>query len=135
MFFFWFFWLVLAIVVGSLASSRGRSGFGYFLLALVMSPLVGFAILLALNNKAEDDRQEQLRREDHERHLESIKALTSTTSGSEADNSSANAHKSVSISDELEKLATLRDKGILSDEEFQQQKSKILNHTASSPST
>jgi hypothetical protein len=135
MFFFWFFWLVLAIVVGSLASSRGRSGFGYFLLALVMTPLVGFAILLALNNKAEEARQEQLRREDHERHLESIKALTSTTSGNEAVPSSANTHKPVSISDELEKLATLRDKGILSDEEFQQQKSILLNHTASSPKT
>ena len=135
MFIFWLFWFLLAIVVGALASSRGRSGFGFFLLALLMSPLIAFAILLALSNKAEEARQEQFRREEHERQLESIKALASTTSPSEAAQSSAtaSASASVSISDELEKLAALRERGILTDEEFQQQKAIVLNRQTSRP--
>jgi hypothetical protein len=42
-----FFWFIFAIVVGVVASSRGRSGFGWFLLAMVISPLLGI-ILVAL---------------------------------------------------------------------------------------
>lgn len=131
MFIFWLFWFLLAIVVGVLASSRGRSGFGYFLLALVMSPLIAFAILLALSNKAEEARQEQLRREDHERQLESIKALAATSSVTEGSQPVSSATASLSISDELEKLAVLRDRGVLTDEEFQQQKALILSRQKS----
>jgi len=41
------FWIGLAIVIGMAAGSRGRSGFGWFLLALVISPLLAL-ILIAL---------------------------------------------------------------------------------------
>lgn len=34
-------WLALCIVAGVWASQKGRSGFGYFLLAFLLSPLVG----------------------------------------------------------------------------------------------
>lgn len=40
-------WIVFAIVVGVAASGRGRSGFAWFLLAVVFSPLL-MAVLLAL---------------------------------------------------------------------------------------
>lgn len=43
------FWLVLAILVGVFAGSKGRSGFGYFLLAILLSPLIGFIIVLILS--------------------------------------------------------------------------------------
>lgn len=40
-------WLVLAVCVGALASSRERSALGWFLLALVISPLLaGIALLV-----------------------------------------------------------------------------------------
>lgn len=39
-------WLALAIVIGSIASGRGRSGFGWFLLALLVSPLLAAVLLL-----------------------------------------------------------------------------------------
>lgn len=125
--FFWLFWFLVAIVVGAIASSRGRSGFGFFLLALVISPLIAFAILLALGNKSEEARQEQLRREEHERHIESIKFLAAATSPKEAASSSASVSSSISMAEELEKLAALRDREILTDEEFQQQKALILS--------
>jgi hypothetical protein len=124
---FWLFWIPLAILVGTIASSRGRSGFGFFLLSLVMSPLISFAILLALSNKSEEARQEQFRKEEHQRQLESIRALAAAVAPSEAASSSPSASSSIAISEELEKLASLRDRGILTDTEFQQQKSLILN--------
>jgi len=41
------FWFFFAIVVGVAASARGRSGFGWFILAVFISPLLA-VILLAL---------------------------------------------------------------------------------------
>ena len=41
-------WVVFAIVVGIAASYRGRDGFGWFLLALLISPLVAVILLLLI---------------------------------------------------------------------------------------
>lgn len=40
------FWILLAVAVGMLASKRGRSGFGWFLLSALLSPLLGFIFVL-----------------------------------------------------------------------------------------
>jgi hypothetical protein len=39
-----FGWLILSILVGVYASNRGHSGFGMFLVAVLLSPLIGFLI-------------------------------------------------------------------------------------------
>jgi hypothetical protein len=45
---FWLIiWLVLAVVVGVAANSRGRNGFGWFVLGIVISPLIA-GLLLAI---------------------------------------------------------------------------------------
>ena len=44
------FWIGLAIAVGVFASNRGRSGFGWFLLAVLISPLLGGIFLLLAKN-------------------------------------------------------------------------------------
>lgn len=41
-------WFLLAVVIGIGADGRGRSGFGWFLLSLLLSPLVGFVLLVLL---------------------------------------------------------------------------------------
>ena len=41
-------WFVLAIVVGVAAGGRGRSGVGWFALALIFSPLIAGLLLLIL---------------------------------------------------------------------------------------
>lgn len=41
-----FFWLPIAIIVGVAANARGRSGFGWFLLAVLVSPLIAGLLLL-----------------------------------------------------------------------------------------
>src|SRR5262245_57853135 len=43
-------WLLLAIVVGIAARARGRSGFAFFILAVILSPLIGLIIVLVLPN-------------------------------------------------------------------------------------
>lgn len=50
----WFIvWIALCIVAAVIASNKGRSGFGFFLLAFFLSPLVGIiAALVAGPNTA-----------------------------------------------------------------------------------
>lgn len=40
-------WLGLAIATGAAARSRGRSGIGWFLLAMIFSPLIALILLMA----------------------------------------------------------------------------------------
>ncbi len=46
----WFIiWIALSVVAAVIASNKGRSGFGFFLLSIILSPLVG--IIAALVSK------------------------------------------------------------------------------------
>lgn len=61
------FWITLAIIVGVVAESRGRSGIGWFFLAtLLLSPLLGLVLVLCLTNlkkqALEQARHEELMR-------------------------------------------------------------------------
>lgn len=49
----WIFWLVLAGVIGVVATARNRSGFGWFVLAVLISPLLA-GLLLALLGRGDD---------------------------------------------------------------------------------
>jgi hypothetical protein len=52
---------VLAIAVGIWASKRGRSGVGWFLLSILISPLLAALLLVALRNLAiEHSEQERI---------------------------------------------------------------------------
>jgi zinc-ribbon domain len=42
-------WLGLSIVAGVIAANKGRSGFGFFLLSVLLSPLVGIIAALAVS--------------------------------------------------------------------------------------
>jgi hypothetical protein len=45
-----FFWVAFSVAVAILASNRGRSGFGWFLFSLLLSPLLGLIFVLVLRN-------------------------------------------------------------------------------------
>lgn len=47
------FWVGGSIAVGVGASSRGRSGFGWFVLSLLISPLLALIVLALMPNLAE----------------------------------------------------------------------------------
>lgn len=114
-------WLLFSAVVGYTASSRGRSGFAYFLLSLILSPLLGLIIVLVLSNKIEEEKKELAQRREHERQLESIRAIAESKASTTSPAASA-----VSVAGELAKLAELRDRGVLTDEEFHAQKGLLL---------
>jgi hypothetical protein len=44
-------WIAVAVIVGVLAHSRGRVGFGWFLLSMVISPLFIAPLVFALPRK------------------------------------------------------------------------------------
>jgi hypothetical protein len=46
------FWFVVSLLVAVFASSRNRSGFGWFLLSLIISPLITFIFLAILPKRA-----------------------------------------------------------------------------------
>jgi len=54
-------WLVVSVVIGVLASKRGRNGFGWFLLAFVISPLLAGIILALIENLAPQQSQPETR--------------------------------------------------------------------------
>jgi hypothetical protein len=43
-------WLFFCVIVGVVASKKGRSGIGYFLLSIILSPLVGIIIVLVVGD-------------------------------------------------------------------------------------
>jgi hypothetical protein len=51
---FFLFWFFFSVICGVMAGNAGRSGFGYFVLAMLISPLLCF-ILLAVLGKAKAD--------------------------------------------------------------------------------
>jgi len=59
-----FFYLPLAILVGVFASGRGRSGFAWFLLSLILSPLLAGFFLIVAGNKRQNENRTQTIYED-----------------------------------------------------------------------
>lgn len=132
-------WGLMCVGVAALASSRGRSWFGFFLLSLVFSPLLGLIVVLVISNLAkereleshrwrEEQNREAERKREHEKQIESLRVLASSPArGSSAAQSPSSP--AGSIADELTKLAALRDKGVLTADEFEQQKRTLLGRS------
>lgn len=114
-------WFMLAVAVAFLADSRGRSGIGFLLLSVVFSPLLGLIVVLVMSDLKKEARKAEEQKQEHERQLESIRAIAGAGAGGQA-------NAPVSLADELQKLAELRDKGVLSEVEFQEQKTAMFAH-------
>lgn len=101
------------------ADSRGRSGFGFFLVSMLLSPIIGLVIVLVMPNKIQEEKIAEQRREDHELQLASINAIASRANAATEDQ--------LSVADKLIKLGELRDRGLLTDGEFKTQKASLLS--------
>jgi hypothetical protein len=53
------FWIILSILCGVYANSKGRSGIGFFFLSLFISPLIGF--IAAMIAKKNENKLEQIK--------------------------------------------------------------------------
>lgn len=94
-------WIIFAAVVGFVASSRGQSGFGFFLLSLVLSPLIGILLSVLLPAKG-GQAAAQL-------------ALPGAASAA----------------DEIKKLADLLQAGLITQNEYDAKKQQLLGQTLS----
>lgn len=135
-FIFFLVWALFCLGVAGFASSRGRSGVGFFFLSFLFSPLLGLVVAALMKDLAAearrederrryDERQDFDRKREHEKQLESLRAVTASSARRAAGNSGSPA--SASIADELTKLAALRDNGVLTADEFDQQKRTLLS--------
>jgi hypothetical protein len=58
------FWILFAVLVGVYASGKGRSGAGFFVLALLLSPLVAFIIALIVKPSREEQEARAIENHD-----------------------------------------------------------------------
>lgn len=103
-------WLVLSFVVAYLGDAR-RIGFGRALLwSLLLSPIVGFAIVMASDRKGT-----------YEEELERLKGTTKEAPLPGAKQVGGD------IAEQLAKLKGLLDAGAISEEEFNKAKTRLLD--------
>lgn len=106
-----FIWIWLLISIFSDIIRRDMSGImkALWVLVMILFPIVGALVYLIANGS---DMQERVARDAASVEAAQAEYIRSVAGASPAD--------------ELQKLAGLRDSGVLSDDEFQAQKAKIL---------
>lgn len=117
-FFLWIAWLVaLFQIIGDIFNSDdlGGGGKALWLFFVILLPLLGVLIYLiarggGMQRRAIDKARAQ--RESYESYLRETAGSAAVGSGGSAD--------------ELAKLAELRDRGVISADEFERQKAKVL---------
>jgi uncharacterized protein (DUF58 family) len=114
-FFIWVLWFwVLIMVVLDIFRSRDLSGWGkalWFLLVLII-PLFGVLIYLIVRGGSMHERQVRQAEHQEEAYRSYIQQAAASGPGSTAD--------------QLQKLADLRDRNVISAQEFEAEKAKVL---------
>jgi hypothetical protein len=113
-FFFWVAWIVLLFkVIGDIFRNHSIGGFSkaLWLLFVIVVPWLGVLIYLLANG--DDMGRRSIAKQ--QASQDSVDSYIRETAGSGAGSA-----------DDLTKLATLRDSGVLTDEEFASEKAKLL---------
>lgn len=106
-----FLYAIACIIVGWIGSAT-TLGFGSaFLLSVILTPIVGFIIILFYPNKKHRDEQLKL--------LKNVSANTST----EVD-------RMASLHDQLEKLESMKDKKLITEKEYEFMRKEIMQNKA-----
>lgn len=108
-----FGWIIFCVVVGVIGTDRTVGFWGAFLWSFFLSPIIGLIITLVSKTNAEVAR-EQATWKEQELQRKSLHQIQKNTS------------PAVSVADELRKLKQLLDEGVLSEAEYESQKSKLL---------
>ena len=119
-------YIFFCFVVAIIGKSRSIGFAGGLFWSFFTTPVIGLVITLLSKNLVEEQRKEK--EEEYKKELlftqkkqqESLSRMANTPSGS-----TANA-PSGSIVEEIEKLGAMKDKGLLTDEEFSKAKEKLL---------
>lgn len=108
-------WILLSFVAGFIGSDRKIGFWMAFLLSLVLSPLIGI-IVAAISKVEYEEEYEETVLETQIQQQKTLEKIVENT----------NQKIQFSISDEILKLKELQEKGILTEEEFEAQKKKLL---------
>lgn len=113
---FFFGWIVFSFVVGFVGTGRKIGFWGAFFLSLLLSPLLGLIITLVSKDESTEEYKTEmlnLQRKQQE-DINKLKTQGSYTSAP-------------SVTEELIKLAELKYDGVITEEEFQMYKKKLLD--------
>lgn len=110
-----FTWIILSFIVGFIGSDRKIGFGGAFFISLIFSPLIGLIFTLISKTNAEEKYRESVL-ETQRSQQESLKKL-----------SESKVTQKNSIADEIEKLQSLKNNNIISEEEFVRLKNKIID--------
>jgi hypothetical protein len=122
-FFLFFIWIWLLILIFSdIFRSRDLSGWAKALwtIFVVILPYFGVFIYLIVRGRSMHERAEQGARAQDAAFRSYVQSVATPSAGGGGGDASAG------VSAELARLADLRDKGVISEAEFQQGKSKAL---------
>lgn len=108
-------WIIVSFVVGFIGSGRTIGFWGAFFASLLLSPLIGLVIVMFSKSKEDEEYRERFMEVQQNQH-EVLKKMSETDHA-----------KSVSVADELEKLKRLRESSLITEEEFQKLKQKVIN--------
>ncbi|GAA1372224.1 SHOCT domain-containing protein [Streptomyces beijiangensis] len=117
-FFLWIMWLFLLFkVIGDIFRSHDLSGWGKagWLILTLLLPYLGVLIYVIVRGRSMGERDVKQAKDRDAAFKEYVRDAAGSSDGA-----------SSSKADELAKLADLKEKGVLSDEEFQQAKAKFL---------
>ncbi len=109
-------WIGLSFLAGYVGSDRKIGFWGGFLISILLSPLIGFIVVALSKVRYEEEYEEEILQTQiqQQKALEKISEQTASVN-------------QISISDEILKLKDLQERGILTEEEFEAQKRKLLN--------
>ena len=110
-----FFMIMFSIIIGIWANKRGRTGFGWGVLALLISPLIAGIILVILTNlKEEQDLEDAIKAEQNKQ--DNI---------AEQEAMKISSH---SFAESINSLKELHKNGIVTDAEFKRKKLETINN-------
>ncbi|HEV8276815.1 MAG TPA: SHOCT domain-containing protein [Streptosporangiaceae bacterium] len=119
--FLWIIWIwILIWIFIDIFRSRDLSGWAkalWFLFVLFI-PLIGVLVYLIVRGSSMHERAVQDARQQDQEFRQYVQQAT--------------ADSSTSTADQLTKLADLRDRGVISPEEFEREKAKVLGSTSAS---
>lgn len=110
------YWVIFSFVAGAVGSGRKVGFLGAFLLSIILSPFIGLIIAFSSKNKNTDKfEKSMLELETQKKYQEMLKQRNQE-------------NKRMSLTEELEKIKTLKENGFITDEEYQKLKTKIINN-------
>ena len=111
-------WLVLSFIVGLFGNNR-RIGFGWsFIISIFLSPIIGFiAVFSSESNESFFAKQKAIKIQ-QEQQKQNQEIMTKIQAAPVSQNS---------LADELEKLSKLKEQSLISEEDFNRAKAKLLS--------